>query len=34
VVVYCQSGGRSAMATQLLQRAGYDALDIGGMSNW
>jgi phage shock protein E len=34
VVVHCQSGYRSASAAQLLQRAGYDVLDIGGIGNW
>ena len=34
VVVHCQSGIRSASAAQLLQRAGYDVLDIGGIGNW
>lgn len=34
IVVYCRSGARSAAATQLMRRAGYDVLDIGGMGNW
>jgi phage shock protein E len=34
VVVYCRSGARSASAAQLMRRAGYQVLDIGGMSNW
>jgi rhodanese-related sulfurtransferase len=34
VVVHCRSGVRSASAAQLLQRAGYDVLDIGGIGNW
>jgi phage shock protein E len=32
VVVYCRSGGRSAMAKQLLSSRGHDVLDIGPMS--
>ena len=32
VVVYCRSGGRSAVATDLLQQAGYRVLDVGPMS--
>jgi len=32
VVVYCRSGGRSATATVLMQRAGYEVLDIGPMT--
>jgi rhodanese-related sulfurtransferase len=34
VVVYCRSGARSAMAAQILGRAGYDVHDIGGIGNW
>jgi phage shock protein E len=34
IVVYCRSGARSASATQLMRRAGYDVLDIGAMGNW
>jgi rhodanese-related sulfurtransferase len=35
VVVYCRSGGRSAMATEALQQAGYDAHNmVGGMIDW
>lgn len=34
VVVYCQSGGRSARATELLAAAGYDVHDLGGIGNW
>lgn len=34
VVVYCQSGGRSAQATELLASAGYDVHDLGGIGNW
>jgi phage shock protein E len=34
IVVHCQSGVRSASAAQLLQRAGYEVLDIGGIGNW
>lgn len=34
VVVYCRSGARSAAAARLIEGAGYEVLDIGGMSNW
>jgi phage shock protein E len=34
VVVHCRSGARSASAAQLLKRAGYEVLDIGGIGNW
>lgn len=34
VVVYCRSGGRSAQAASLLQRAGYQVCDLGPMSAW
>jgi rhodanese-related sulfurtransferase len=34
VVVYCHSGGRSAVAAKVLRGAGYDVIDIGGMKNW
>jgi len=34
VVVYCQSGGRSARAAALLKQSGYDVHDLGGMSRW
>lgn len=34
VVVYCQSGGRSARAAGILQQAGYQVEDIGPMSAW
>jgi rhodanese-related sulfurtransferase len=35
IVVYCRSGGRSAQAAQLLQRAGYrQVFDLGAMTNW
>jgi phage shock protein E len=34
IVVYCQSGGRSAQATAMLVAAGYDAHDLGGIANW
>lgn len=32
IVVYCRSGGRSAMATQLLRARGHEVLDVGPMS--
>lgn len=34
VVVYCQSGGRSARAAALLAAAGYDVHDLGGIDAW
>jgi phage shock protein E len=34
VVVYCASGARSEAAARILARAGFDARDLGGMSNW
>jgi len=34
VVVYCQSGARSARAAGALRRAGYRARDLGPMSAW
>jgi rhodanese-related sulfurtransferase len=34
IVVYCRSGGRSAQATALLRRAGYQVKDIGPMTAW
>lgn len=34
VVVYCQSGGRSAQAATMLAAAGYDVHDLGGIGNW
>lgn len=35
VVVYCHSGGRSAYAKTLLDRAGYaEVIDIGPMGAW
>jgi rhodanese-related sulfurtransferase len=35
VIFYCRSGGRSGMATQALEQAGYDAHNMaGGMLEW
>ena len=35
VVVVCRSGGRSARATALLTRSGYEAVNLnGGMRAW
>jgi rhodanese-related sulfurtransferase len=34
VVVYCQSGGRSRAAAQMLSGAGYQVHDVGPMSAW
>ncbi len=35
VVVYCRSGNRSATASQILDRAGYETVyDLGGIIAW
>lgn len=35
VIVYCRSGGRSAMAVEALLKAGYDAHNMtGGILEW
>ena len=34
VVVYCRSGGRSAMAAQILRARGHHVLDVGPMSSY
>jgi rhodanese-related sulfurtransferase len=35
VVVYCQSGGRSAAAARLLRQAGFMSVhDLGSIRNW
>lgn len=36
LVVYCQSGGRSALAAEVLQRLGYDKVKslAGGYTQW
>jgi phage shock protein E len=34
VVVYCQSGGRSARAAAELRQVGYKVYDLGGIGNW
>jgi phage shock protein E len=35
IVVYCQSGGRSAMAKRLLESRGFDKVsDLGGIGRW
>lgn len=35
IVVYCQSGRRSASAKTMLEKAGYtNVSDLGGISNW
>ena len=35
VIVYCQSGGRSAMAKRLLEANGYSKVhDMGGIGQW
>ena len=35
VYIYCQTGGRSASAQEVLMQAGYKVINLeGGMSNW
>ncbi len=35
IVVYCQSGGRSAMAKRLLEANGFESVhDMGGIGKW
>ena len=35
IVVYCHSGRRSAMAKEMLEKAGYSKVsDLGPMTNW
>lgn len=34
VVVYCQSGGRSAAAASTLREAGYEVHDLGPIDAW
>ncbi len=35
ILVYCHSGGRSAVAAKALDRMGYQEIyDIGGIINW
>ncbi len=35
IVVYCQSGRRSAIVAKVLREAGFTKVhDLGGMSNW
>lgn len=34
IAVFCASGGRSGMATQVLERLGYTAFNIGGFGDW
>jgi rhodanese-related sulfurtransferase len=35
VVIYCHSGRRSAMAKDMLEKAGYTKVhDLGAMTNW
>jgi rhodanese-related sulfurtransferase len=35
IIFYCRSGGRSSMATDALQNAGYDAHNMaGGLLEW
>ncbi len=32
--VYCLSGGRAGRAVAFLQKSGYDAVNLGGISNY
>lgn len=32
--VYCRSGNRSGMAAQLLRSRGYQAYNVGGLTDW
>lgn len=34
IYLYCASGGRSGMATQVLKQKGYNAENIGGFGAW
>ncbi len=34
IYVYCQSGNRSGVATNILKQAGYDAHNLGGLRDW
>lgn len=34
IFVYCLSGGRAGRAAAFLQKAGYDAVNIGGIANY
>lgn len=34
VAVYCAVGGRAGMATQALEKLGYEAHNIGGFGDW
>ena len=34
VAVFCAVGGRAGMATQTLQKLGYEAHNIGGFGDW
>ena len=34
VVVYCESGVRSAQAMAVLQQRGHEVLDLGGLDDW
>lgn len=34
IAVYCAVGGRAGMATQTLGKMGYEAMNIGGFSDW
>lgn len=34
IVVYCQSGMRSASAASILRKAGSEVYDLGAMSRW
>ena len=34
IIVYCQSGVRSARAAETLRGAGFDVHDLGGIGAW
>lgn len=34
IYIYCASGGRAGSAAAYLNRQGYDATNIGGLSQW
>jgi phage shock protein E len=34
IFVYCQSGNRAGQAMNVLKKIGYDAHNIGGLSDW
>lgn len=34
IYVYCRSGGRAGMAVQYLKQHGFQAENVGGLSDW